>query len=403
MNRQTPHRRGTAASRILLACAAVLVSGILLAAEPYLPADDAEVLETLPGNVLSGDDELTRMRRQLSVEPNNINLAQNVASRYVQIGNQEGDPRFYGYARAAISPWWEATSPPPPILKLRAKLKEKDHGYAEALDDLQLLLETEPEDTQAWIDVANIYRVQGDFGQAMQACDQLSTFSNLIYTTLCRTPLLAANGQAQESYTTLTQLLPLAQARSPGAVQWMLTTLAEIAVGLGLDEQAEQHFQAGLTRNPRDYYLMRAYSDFLLDHERPQEALNLLREHTQDNGILLRAAIAARRSGNQSLADDLQTQLENRFREIRLRGSQPHGRFEARYALELKNDPQQALQLALGNWEQQKETRDTRNLLEAAIAAGDSQAVQPALQFLSDSGNENVILNRLAAQLEQPE
>jgi len=49
------------------------------------------------------------------------------------------------------------------------------------------------------------------------------------------------------------------------------------------------------------------------------------------------------------LAAKWQTQLESRFEEIRLRGSQPHGRFDARYTLELKNDPQSALTIALAN------------------------------------------------------
>ena len=167
------------------------------------------------------------------------------------------------------------------------------------------------------------------------------------------------------------------------------------------DERAEQHFRDGMSNNPSDFYLMRTYADFLLDRGREEQVLQLLRENTKDNGILLRAAIAARRSGKAEQADQWLTQLESRFEEIRLRGSKPHGRFEARYALELKDDPQRALTIALANWQQQKETRDTRNVLEAAIAAKNHVAAQPVLEFLAANGTEDVVLQRLALRLER--
>ena len=371
------------------------------AAEPYIPANDNEVLETLPRSLLSSRNELTTLRRQLAQDPTNAALASQVGQRYLQLGNLEGDPRFYGYSRAAIQRWWEADSPPPAILKLRAKLKEKDHLYDQALADLNQLLEQQPRDAQAWIELANIYRVQGKYAEARQACDTLSEFAGLVPTTLCRAPLQAATGQAEEAYASLTQVLPAAKAGWPSTVQWILTMQAQIAQALGREQLAEQHLLEGLANNPGDSYLMRAYADFLIDHGRQKQALSLLREHTNDTGNLLRAAIAARGSGNDALADEWQTQLKSRFEEIRLRGSQPHGRFEARYALELKNDPQRALIVALANWQKQKETRDTRNVLEAAIAADDPAAAKQVLVFLAENGTEDVVLQKLAQQLER--
>ena len=117
------------------------------------------------------------------------------------MGKQEGDPRFYGYFRAAISPWWEATSPPPAILKLRDKLKERNHDYDQALVDLRLLLDGQPRDLQAWIELSNIYRVQGKYTEAQQACDTLSQFAGLMPITLCRVPHQAATYCAVQSFT----------------------------------------------------------------------------------------------------------------------------------------------------------------------------------------------------------
>ncbi len=380
-----------------------MLGGLALAtaADPYVPSDNNEVLETLPVSLLSSQDELAPLRRQLRAEPSNAALATEVASRYLKMGGQEGDPRFYGYARAALAPWWDADEAPAEILQLRAKLKERDHLYDHALADLDLLIKQQPQHVQAWVERINILRVQGKYKDALQAIEHMSDFAGESRTLLCRVPIQAVTGQAKEAYDTVTQLLPVARRDYPDAVQWVLTMQSQIAWALGLDAQAERHFQEGLDNSPGDQYLLRGYADFLLDRKRDEEAFALLLDHTNDNGILLRTAIAARRLGKQKLVQRLQSQLESRFEEIRLRGSEPHGRFEARYLLELQDQPQRALELALANWQKQKEQRDTRNVLEAAVAARDPAAAISVVRFLRDHGTEDEVLERFAMKLEQ--
>jgi tetratricopeptide (TPR) repeat protein len=389
----------------LLCAASLEIAGasIAFASEPYIPTNDSVVLETLPRTFFAGRDSLAKIRRQLAERPNDPQLAANLATRYLRMGNLDGDPRFYGHARAALRPWWEAPSPPPAILKLRAKLQEKDHDYDRALSDLHLLLSQQPRDTQALIEVANIYRVQGKYAEALQIADRLVDFSESVPIVLCRAPIRALTGRAEEAYQSLDEILPTARERFPSTVQWIVTLQADIAQALGREKEAEHHFRQGLAREPDDNHLLRAYADFLLDRDRCDEALTILRDHVSDNGILLRAAIAARRSGNKSLAADWQSELENRFEEIRLRGSEPHGRYEARCALELQNNPQRALELALANWRRQKESRDTRNLLESALAAKQPAAANAAVEFITASGNQDVVLGKLVRQLERQE
>jgi Tfp pilus assembly protein PilF len=391
---------GIRASRLMgIVALATLVR--VTAAEPYLPADDNEVLEALPRELLTGRDELATLRRQLASDPNNHELAANVASRYLQLSKQEGDPRFNGYAQAAIRPWWEAARPPAEILRIRAKLNERDHRYDDSLADLSLLLDEQPQDIQARIELANILIVQGKYAEARQACDQLAEFAGPVETLICHAPLLAVTGQAEEAYASLTEILPTVRARWPSAVLWMLTMQAEVSQALAREDQAEGHYREGLAISPNDFYLLRSYGDFLLDRGREKEALSLLRPYTGDTGILLLAAIAAHRSGQQRLAAEWRRQLKSRFEETRLRGDQPHGKYEARFELELMNNPERALAVATTNWQQQKAPRDTRNLLEAAIAANDPVAAQPALEFLREHRTQGVALHSLSQQLER--
>ena len=384
-------------------CCLVLVAFLMLqrsadSAEPYIPASDDEVLETLPKSLIS--TELTTLRRQLTEAPDNLALAANVAGRYISMGNVEGDPRFYGYARAALKTWWDQDSPPAEILRLRAKLREKEHRYDAALADLRKLLKQQPTNSQAWIEVANILRVQGKYDEAWDACNALREFGGETQTTICQAPLQAVTGQADAARESLEQLLPLIRTRFPSVVPWVQTMQSKVAYALGDIEETEEYFKNGLADSLQDKTLIRDYADFLLDEDRDEEALALAKEHTNDNGVLLRAAIAAKRVQEDDLATQWAAQLAARFEEIRLRGGQPHGRFEARYELEINNDPKRALSVALANWEKQKETRDTRNVLEAALAAGNSEAAGPVVAFLKRHGTEEAILQGLVKELE---
>jgi tetratricopeptide (TPR) repeat protein len=372
-----------------------------LAGELYVPKNDDEVLETLPRDLLAGRDEIDTLRRQLSQDPRNVELAARVASHYLQLGKSAGDPRFYGYAQAALGPWWEAATAPPSILRLRAKLKERDHRYDAALTDLHLLLKQDPQDAQVYIELSNIYWVQGKYAEAQRACDRLGEIADTVPAVMCRAPILAVTGKAEQAYASLTHILPVVRKQWAAALPWVHTMQADISVQLGRLEEAEQHFRQVLAIDPADNYVLRSYADFLLDQQRNEDVIELLREYVSDTGILLPATIAAHRAGQQALAADWRAQLESRFEENRLRGNPPHGRYEARYQLELMNHPQRAVKLAKDNWDQQKQPSDSRVLLEAAIAAKDSAAAQEVLDFLAKYGTQHVILERLAQQLER--
>ena len=73
-----------------------------LCAEPYIPTKDSTVLETLPKSLNPHMNELRDLRMQLTETPTNLSLALKLAQRYVQTGRTNADPRFDGYAQAAL-------------------------------------------------------------------------------------------------------------------------------------------------------------------------------------------------------------------------------------------------------------------------------------------------------------
>lgn len=373
---------------------AIALTGGAIANDSIIPTSDDAVLETLPRSLLAGRDALERMRHRLSEEPGNVELAGRLARRYLAIGSQGNDPRYFGFARAVLARWWSRSDVPPEIALLRAKLHEKDHDYNMATADLERLLQQVPDHRQAIVELANIYRVQGRYEAAEKACDRLGSLVDAFAERVCRIPLLGVTGRARTAIEQLDEMMAAGK-NSASTRQWLLTMQAMIAHTIGNAVRAERFFQAALANSSDDAYLLRAYADFLLDRGREREVVPLLRAHTADNGVLLRAAIAARRIGDSALVGQWRSELAIRFEEIRRRGSLPHGRFESRFVLELLDDPQRALSLALANWDRQKETRDSRNVLEAAIAADAPEAAREVRAFLQRHSTEDVSLKAL--------
>jgi hypothetical protein len=91
--------------------------------------------------------------------------------------------------------------------------------------------------------------------------------------------------------------------------------------------------------------------------------------------------------------------LADRYAAARARGDTTHRAEEARFELHLRKDPVTATQLARENYTVQREPRDARVLLEAALAAKDSASARAALDWLRSSGFEDTRLRQLGGKL----
>jgi len=150
-----------------------------------------------------------------------------------------------------------------------------------------------------------------------------------------------------------------------------------------------------------DSYLLGAYADFLLDQGQPQDVVELLKDKTRADPLLLRYALALKAQEKPEAQAQIQ-QLRDRFEASRLRGDRVHLREEARFTLHLLSDPQTALKLAQENWQIQKEPADLRILLESALAAHDSATIKTVRGWLTETGLEDHEIMRLLTNALQP-
>lgn len=382
----------------ILAAALLACAGAGASAAPRLPASGAEVLEVLPWRADPQQRELRMLRARLQEAPGDLARAVDVARRYIAVGRREADPRYYGYAQAALGPWWRLPAPPPEVRLLRATLLQSEHRFPEALADLDALTTGQPDNAQAWLTRATVETVRADYAAATRSCARLSSLADELVTTACIANVGAMNGRLTASEGLLATVHARAGTQDPGVDAWVLTMLAEMAQRRGDAAVADARFRAALRLAPSDTYLLGAYADFLLDAGRADAAAALLAPHARVDGLLLRHALALHRGGRaRALAPEL-TELAARFDAGERRGDGVHLREQARFELALRGDARRALAIARRNWDVQKETADARILLEAALAAHDAAGARPVLDWMRAARVEDVQLACLAAQ-----
>ncbi len=345
--------------------------------------------------------ELASLRKSLGATPNALPLAVEVARRDIQESRSRSDPRYLGYAQAALSPWWAEPSPPPQVLLLRATIRQSTHDFDAALRDLDLAVAEDPNDAQAWITRSIVLTVRGEYDRAKESCAPLARLAGRLVSAICNSSIESLTGDAKGASTRLAAALAYRspfERTSEAEREWATATLGEIAARAGDASVAEQQLGEALKLDPTDSYALAAWSDLLLDEHRPGEVAARLADHENNDALLLRLALAEAAT-HAERAEPHRDLLRARFDASHARGDVVHRREEARFVLALENDPARALRLAVANWGVQREPWDARVTLEAAAAARDPAAARPVLEWLDRTHLEDPAIAKVAASL----
>ena len=368
-------------------------------AAPYVPTADTQVLERLPARATDPRaQQLQSLRAAWRQQPGDVTRAVSLAQGYFDAVAAEGDPRYIGYAQAALAPWWALPAPPVAVRVLRAKLLQFDHHFDAALADLDAVLQREPGHAEAWSWRAAIHMVRADYVQARRSCEQLAPLAPLLIAVACTAQVDAATGRGDAAAAALRTALADPAGSDAAQRLWALTRLAETEERRGDFAASEDAFRQALALDIGDVYLLAAYADFLLDRGRPAEVLDLLKDRARADVLLLRLALAAQATAAPEHMALART-LGERFDAAALRGDTTHRKEAARYLLSLRGQPGPALVLARQNFAEQREPADARVLLQAALAARQAAAAAPALAWMAASGIRSVPLEALAAQI----
>lgn len=391
-------------ARYLLALALVWTSPGFGEQAPYRPSDPDTVLTRLPVTDSAVSTRVAELRDALDAAPDNPRLAADLADAYIDIARQTADVRYYGYAQAALQPWWDMAQPPLDVLLPRAQLLQQRHVFDGARSDLEQLVARAPRNAQGWLTLANIERVTGRLDAADAACRSVLALAGAFIGGVCRADVAGLTGQGDAALDTLAQLLRT-QSATPALQRWAQTVRAEIAWRMGRHDVASEALDAALASaeatDTQDIYLLALWADFHIAQghaDRVRQRLTDASDADADADVLLLMhAIAERQAGGSP--QDMIAELRARIDAARRRGDSFHRREEARFALDLADRPGDALWLAQQNWADQREPADAHLLLRAALAAGQPAAAKPVVDFVRRWGLQDVRIEQLIGEL----
>lgn len=381
-----------------LALALLLAWAPATQAAPFTPARDSDVVERLP---LASDPSVRRvesLRKQLAARPDDAALRVDIAQRYFDLAMAQGDPRFVGYASAAISPLAANPGDNASYWLVRGLIQQFSHDFEAALASLARASQLDPRSPAALSWRAAIFMVQARYPEALAECARLAPLAEPLLGAGCSAYARSMTGPLLPTFDALNDAVKAAPQATPSLLLWQYTRLAEMAWRLQRPALAESYFQNALGLGITDQFLLGAYADFLLAQQRPGEVLKLLTGWERSDILLLRLALAGRAIGD-ARTSDWTAQLRDRFQAAAQRGDRLHEQEAARFELDLERNAAKALELATRNYQVQKEPRDAEILMRSALAAGQAKAARAALDWLRSSGYQDPILNQQADQL----
>ena len=356
-------------------------------ATPITPTRDDEVVEVLPA-VTSSRAEERRQRKQLAQQPRDAKLALEIAQRYLDQAHELGDPRFIGLAMSAIAGWTDEATMPDAVLMMRAVLQQYLHDFDASAANLKRLVArpgAEPR-PQAWLTLATVRRVQGQYAESDAACKQVAASGAALHANACLAENAALRGEVDRARAAFTGLLASQRNAAASTQAWLLTSLAELEQRAGKPAAADAAYQAVLKLDA-DPYATLAYADFLIEQKRPAQALTVLKGQVRSDAVLLRLAIA----GTQAKAASAKADAAEMRERIALANQRPdakvaHGREQSMFALQVEGQAALALELARGNAAFQREPLDLLVLAQAARASADPSALAEVRKLTQEMG-----------------
>jgi len=233
-------------ARLVVLSAFLCLSWVAHAA-PFVPSDDNEIVERLP---LSATDPSVRrvdsLRKQIDAQPGNTGLRIELARRYFDLAGAQGDPRYVGYAQAALRPLAGVAESNPNYWLVLGMLQQYSHDFAGALTSLNRANQIDPQlaEPMAWR--AAIYMVQARYPEALAECEKLPAYVHPLFATGCSAYVRATTGALAASFETLRNAVDTAKGAPPELVLWELNRLADMALRLQQPDLAGNLFQRAL-------------------------------------------------------------------------------------------------------------------------------------------------------------
>lgn len=340
-----------------------------------IPASANEVIERLPRGYPS----------QRPASPARADAPPIIeAERLLAAAGSSGDARLAARADAVLAaiPEQQRTAR---VRKSQAFSAQHRHEFALSLQLLDEVIRDEPRDPDARLARAQLHLVQGRIHDARGDCAALALTVDSRYGIACIAAWALRTGDLAHAATLADRWLSQPEPE-PSFHRFMLVMRGEIASRAG-NADAKKWFVQALAIAPDDVRTLAAYARHLNQSGRPRETLALLSDVPDADSLQLQRALAAHALGTAD-ARSLAESQARRYAMARTVGMEPELRDEAELLLTLRGEPARALDLALENFQLQRDHEDVGLLLRAASAAGRPAALAGMRKWAAEQGIE---------------
>ena len=145
-----------------------------VAQERFKPADSDVVAASSVHGQTGRNGSLRALDQAWRAQPKDLNASLAYARAVFTLGLTEGDLRWFGSAKAALAPWWQATDLPAEGYFLRGLVKQGFHEFDAGLQDIQQAIAKEPRRAEFWSWRFALHLLLADMTAARQDTEEIA-------------------------------------------------------------------------------------------------------------------------------------------------------------------------------------------------------------------------------------
>jgi len=371
------------------------------AQERFLPSDSAVLLHS---SALAGGRHasLRTLDRAWRAQPQDLDVALAYARAVFNLGLREGDLRWFGSARAALAPWWQATDLPAEGHFLRGLVKQGFHDFDAGLKDLERAIALEPRRTEFWSWRFALRLLQADMAGARRDAEEMAGLFGSAEADVYRAILAYRTGQPLAAIKMLRQAIRSASNQDASSQDWLSFHLGEAHRVAGHPDQAVAVWEERLKAGGQSHLIRLSLAELLNQQGRhllaKSVAMNQSDMGSLTDALLMQALLASRvlKDGDEAR---LARQMDARLKSQALRQESLIERPKLIYQIAYGQDIATGLALSIENWRLQKEPPDAILFVQAALALGQARAAEPVVEWAEKTGYTDPQLATLMQQL----
>ena len=369
-----------------------------VAQERFKPADSAVILAPPVHTQLDRKGSLRALDQAWRAQPTDLQASLAYARAVFMLGLAEGDLRWFGSAKAALLPWWNATDLPAEGYFLRGLVKQGFHDFEAGLQDIHQAIAKEPRRAEFWSWRFILHLLLADVTAAKQDIEEIARYFGAEEAQVYRAVLLYRTGQAQPAIGLLKTALQAANFQDASSQDWLAFHLGEAHRVAGQANQAIAVWEKQRKANPNSHLLRLSLAELLNQQGKHLQAKAVASAKAPTDALLMQALLASRGLKDPDEAR-LASQMDARLKSQALRQESLIERPKLIYWIAYDKDPAAGLALSIDNWKLQKEPPDAVLFIQAALKTQQPRAAEPVVAWAEKTAYAEPQLTQLIQQL----